>query len=179
MDRTLIILKPHAVQRGLTGRVLSRFEDMGLRISKIKAFIGTPELWRLFYPSDDLWLRNAGSKTLKSCHEAGIDVFKELGTTDPLSIGRMIKDWLVTHMSSGTCIAAILEGNDAPRKVRKACGSTLPNVAEPGTIRFEFSTDSPALANSEKRPVFNIIHASDPDEDGSIEKEISLVFGDS
>jgi nucleoside-diphosphate kinase len=32
METTLIILKPDAVQRGLTGRIISRFEDKGLQI---------------------------------------------------------------------------------------------------------------------------------------------------
>jgi nucleoside-diphosphate kinase len=32
MERTLIIIKPDAVQRGLMGRILSRFEDKGLKI---------------------------------------------------------------------------------------------------------------------------------------------------
>jgi len=103
----------------------------------------------------------------------------EIVTTDPLAIGRKVKEWLVGHMSSGPCVAAVLEGNEAPRKVRKLCGATLPNVADPGTIRFDFSCDSPALANREKRPVFNLVHASDPDEENSIAKEIELVFRNS
>ena len=36
MERTLIIVKPDAVQRGLIGRVLSRFEEKGLRIIGMK-----------------------------------------------------------------------------------------------------------------------------------------------
>jgi nucleoside-diphosphate kinase len=32
MERTLVILKPDAVQRGLMGRILSRFEDKGLKV---------------------------------------------------------------------------------------------------------------------------------------------------
>ncbi len=32
METTLIILKPDAVQRGLMGRILSRFEDKGLQV---------------------------------------------------------------------------------------------------------------------------------------------------
>ena len=32
MERTLIILKPDAVQRGLMGRILTRFEDKGLKV---------------------------------------------------------------------------------------------------------------------------------------------------
>lgn len=177
MDRTLIILKPHAVAKGLTGRILARFEQMGLIIGDIKRFQGAADLWRSFYPSDETWFRNAGTKTLDSCQKVGLDVQKELGTSDPVVIGRMIKEWLVGHMSSGPCVAAILEGNEAARKVRRACGATLPNVADPGTIRFDFSCDSPALANKEKRPVFNLIHASDPDEEGSVEKEIEIIFG--
>jgi nucleoside-diphosphate kinase len=178
MDRTLIILKPHAVQRGLTGRILSRFEDMGLTIRNIKHFQGSARLWQRFYPSDETWFKNAGLKTLKSCQDAGIDVKAELGTSDPSAIGRMIKEWLVGHMSSGPCVAVILEGNEAPIKVRKACGPTLPNLGQPGNIRFDFSCDSPALANKEKRPVFNLIHASDPEEEGSVEKEILIIFGE-
>jgi nucleoside-diphosphate kinase len=36
MERTLIILKPDTVQRGLVGRVISRFEDKGLKIVGLK-----------------------------------------------------------------------------------------------------------------------------------------------
>ena len=32
METTLIILKPDAVQRGLMGRIISRFEDKGLQV---------------------------------------------------------------------------------------------------------------------------------------------------
>lgn len=176
LDKTLVVLKPHAVDRGLTGRVLARFEDMGLKITALKCLRGKPELWEKFYPSDETWFKNAGGKTLGSCQAAGIDVLAVLGTDDPLAIGHLIKGWLVAHMSSGTSIAAILEGNEAQKKVRQACGKTLPNVADPGTIRFDFSSDSPVLANREMRPVFNIIHASDPDEVGAVEKETLLLF---
>ncbi len=36
MERTLIILKPDALQRRLTGRILQRFEDKGLTIAGMK-----------------------------------------------------------------------------------------------------------------------------------------------
>ena len=180
MDRTLIVVKPHAVQRGLVGTFLERFERMGLKIRALKVVNESAEFWEKFYPSDEDWYRNAGSKTLTNCQEKGIDVQERLGTTDAASIGRMVKQWLVDHMSSGESIAAVLEGNEALTKVRLACGKTLPNVAAPGTIRFEYSSDSPPLANEEKRPVYNLIHASDPDEfrDGEpgVEYEVNLFF---
>ena len=37
MERTLIILKPDAVQRGLVGQILTRFENKGLQIVGLKA----------------------------------------------------------------------------------------------------------------------------------------------
>ena len=44
MERTLILLKPDAVQRGLVGEVLSRFEKKGLKIAGMKLMQITPEL---------------------------------------------------------------------------------------------------------------------------------------
>lgn len=44
MQTTLILLKPDAVQRGLMGRIISRFEDKGLQIVGAKMIRMTPEL---------------------------------------------------------------------------------------------------------------------------------------
>ena len=44
MERTLILLKPDAVQRGLVGTILSRFEQKGLKIVAMKFMKITPEL---------------------------------------------------------------------------------------------------------------------------------------
>ncbi|UCD75920.1 MAG: nucleoside-diphosphate kinase [Phycisphaerales bacterium] len=44
MQTTLIILKPDAVQRGLMGRIISRFEDKGLQIIGAKMMLISPEL---------------------------------------------------------------------------------------------------------------------------------------
>lgn len=44
METTLIILKPDAVQRGLTGKILSRFEDKGLAVVGMKLMKISPEL---------------------------------------------------------------------------------------------------------------------------------------
>lgn len=44
MERTLILLKPDAVQRGLSGQILSRFEAKGLKIVALKLMKITPEL---------------------------------------------------------------------------------------------------------------------------------------
>ncbi|MHC5065675.1 MAG: nucleoside-diphosphate kinase [Planctomycetota bacterium] len=44
MERTLILLKPDALQRGLAGSILSRFENKGLKIVGLKLMKISPEL---------------------------------------------------------------------------------------------------------------------------------------
>ena len=44
--------------------------------------------------------------------------------------------------------------------------------AEPGTIRGDYSLDSPALANADKRAVRNIIHASGNAEEAKYEAQL-------
>ncbi|HSJ57722.1 MAG TPA: nucleoside-diphosphate kinase [Anaerolineae bacterium] len=44
MERTLVIIKPDAVQRGLIGPILTRLERRGLRLAALKLVQITPEL---------------------------------------------------------------------------------------------------------------------------------------
>jgi nucleoside-diphosphate kinase len=44
MERTLLLLKPDALQRGLAGRILSRFEEKGIKIAGLKVMRITEEL---------------------------------------------------------------------------------------------------------------------------------------
>lgn len=164
IEETLIIVKPHAVKRGLVGRIITKFEEKGYIISHIKAFQGSLDLWKNFYPSDENWLKNAGMKTIKSNANEGIDTIERLGTDNPVDVGRLIKDWLARDMSSDSVVAFIIRGNDIRKKARLICGETLPNNAAPGTIRFDLSSDTPSMANSDKRPVHNIVHCADPEE---------------
>jgi nucleoside-diphosphate kinase len=49
VERTLIIVKPDGVQRGLIGRVVSRIEDKGLRIAGLKLMNVSRELAEQHY----------------------------------------------------------------------------------------------------------------------------------
>jgi nucleoside-diphosphate kinase len=49
MQRTLILLKPDAVQRRLIGRIIARFEDKALSIVAMKLIHVTPELAKKHY----------------------------------------------------------------------------------------------------------------------------------
>jgi len=44
MQRTLLLVKPDGVQRGLVGRILGRFEDKGLKLVGLKVMQITPDL---------------------------------------------------------------------------------------------------------------------------------------
>ncbi len=173
-ERTLVFLKPDGVQRGLVGEVLGRFERAGLKIAGLKMVRPGAALLERHYPSDEGFLRTLGGKTREAFEAAGRDVRAETGTDDPMVIGRQVRQWLIDFVASGPVVAFVLEGTHAVAVVRKLVGDTLPFRAAPGTIRGDFSADSPTVANLQKRPVRNLIHAS-----GSLDEaafEIGLWF---
>ena len=49
MERTLVLVKPDGVQRGLVGTVIQRFEDKGLQIAGLKLMRVTENLAREHY----------------------------------------------------------------------------------------------------------------------------------
>jgi nucleoside-diphosphate kinase len=49
LEKTFVMLKPDALQRGLYGEILSRLERKGLKFRAAKMFSFTPELCRLHY----------------------------------------------------------------------------------------------------------------------------------
>ena len=49
MDRTLILVKPDAFARNLTGEIIARFERKGLRIVALKQMVVTEELAKQHY----------------------------------------------------------------------------------------------------------------------------------
>lgn len=168
------MIKPDGVKRGLIGEIIKRFEQAGLKIVGLKMYHMTKEEADRFYPSDDEWFVNVGNKTINSYKELGLSVKEEFGTEDPKEIGKVIKTWLTSFVSSGPVVLMVLEGNHAIRKVRSMIGSTIPINANPGTIRGDFSSDSADLANLQKRAIMNVVHASDSPK--SAEYEINFWF---
>ncbi len=174
-ERTLIILKPDAVQRGLIGDIVSRFERIGLKIIGAKFFVPTEELLNKHYPTDRTeFIEGMGHKTLDNYKDLGLDPKAVLGTDDPVEIGKLVQKWLVDFMVSAPVFAVVLEGPHAIEIVRKVRGHTLPLKAEPGTITGDYSFDSSSLANDQQRPIRNLVHASGNREEA--EFEIGLWF---
>jgi nucleoside-diphosphate kinase len=177
VERTLVILKPDAVARGLVGEIVGRFERAGLTVIGLKMVKPTIEFARAHYPMTDVQLIQMGQKTLSTYAELGLDPVEEFGTGDPIRIGKMIHEWNAEFLSSGPVVVMALKGFHAVRKVRSLCGKTMPIAADPGTIRGDFSSASPAVANTQKSAVFNLMHASDNENDpAEPENEIRYWF---
>jgi nucleoside-diphosphate kinase len=159
-ERTFVLVKPDGVKRGLIGECVKRFEQRGLKIIALKMLLPSDEKARAHYPGTEEWLRGMGIKTLDTYAQYGKDPVAELATADSLEIGRLIYRWNTDFLTSGPVVAMVVSGIHAIDMVRKIVGKTLPAFAEMGTIRGDFSVDSPVLANMGKRAIHNIIHAS-------------------
>ncbi|HEX2129448.1 MAG TPA: nucleoside-diphosphate kinase [Solirubrobacterales bacterium] len=131
-SRTLILIKPDAFERGLTGEVLARFERKGLKIAQM----------RLLTADEEIANRHYAEHTEKP-------FFGEL----------------VSFITGGPLVAAVLDGHEAVRAARQLIGATNPLEAAPGSIRGDYATEV----------TFNLVHGSDSDE--SAAREIDIWFG--
>jgi nucleoside-diphosphate kinase len=149
IEKTLIVFKPDAVQRGIVGEILQRFERVGLKIVGTKMISPTKEHYYKHY-----------EEIGKMITRRGKDKF----------------DITLEMMVQGPVIAMVLEGVEAVELVRKLVGTTEPKSAAPGTIRGDFSHMSFGYGDAQSKGIPNLIHASgDPDE---AEQEISHWFSD-
>lgn len=175
-ERTFVMVKPDGVKKGLIGEIIRRFEQRDLKIVALEMFMPTKEQINDHYPKVEEWVRRLGQKTLGTYQKYGVDPVEALGTADDLEIGKMVRGWLIDYMISAPLVRMVVEGVHAVDMVRKICGATLPNMADMGTIRGDYSCDSPAVANSEKRSVMNLVHASETPAEA--EHEIKHWFGE-
>lgn len=170
-ERTLVLIKPDGVKRGLVGEVLGRLEKRGLKIIALQMIWPSREEMENHYPKDKEWITGLGRNTARSYEEFKIPstLADDYGTEDLYEIGKMVRAWLVDFMVSGPIVKIVIEGLHAIRMVRKIVGPTIPAFAEMGTVRGDFSVDSPVLANAQKRAVRNLIHASGNPEESVFE----------
>lgn len=164
-EQTFVLIKPDAVQKGLIGEIIKRFEQRDLKIVALEMFQPTEEQIDTHYPKDEAWITRLGEKSLSTYKKYGIDPVPLVGSNDPAKIGPMVRGWVIDYMTSAPLVRMVVQGLHAVDTVRKISGPTLPFIAEMGTIRGDFSIDSPALANSEKRAVMNLVHASETSEE--------------
>lgn len=150
VEKTLVVFKPDAVQRGLVGEILTRFERVGLKIVATKMIAPTKEHYHKHYEEIGQMITRRG--------EHAFDVTLQM-------------------MTQGPVIAMVFEGVEAVQLVRKLVGGTEPKASPPGTIRGDFAHMSFGYADGEKKGIPNLIHASGNEEEA--EKEIDHWFADS
>lgn len=175
-ERTLIVIKPDGIERGLAAGIMVRYEKAGLRIAGCKLIKIKKSFAGKHYTASEQQIMTMGNKTIESSKTNNIyeQMAEKFKTEDPGKIGAEIRKLMINFISSGPVLAIVFEGEDAVQKARKLTGFTDPSKADKGTIRGDFGQDSIAAATVEKRVVKNLVHAS-----GSIEeagKEISLWF---
>ncbi|HSE28999.1 MAG TPA: nucleoside-diphosphate kinase [Candidatus Saccharimonadales bacterium] len=176
-ERTYCMIKPDGVMRGLVGEIIHRLEKAGLKVVAMKMLIPTEEQVRAHYPaSDEAWVLRLGEKSLSGFENLDVTAKEVLGSEDKAELGKEVLESLIKFMQSGPVVCMVVEGIQAVEMVRKLAGHTLPFKADVGTIRGDFSVDSPAVANAEKRSIHNLFHASETAAEA--ENEIKLWFGD-
>ncbi len=175
-QRTYCMVKPDGVLRGLIGEIILRIEKAGLKVVGIKMVSASEEQIIAHYPmSDQAWVDRLGEKGLGTFADLQLNPQEILGTSDKSVIGKSVAESLVKYMTSGPVLCMVVEGIQAIDMVRKLAGHTLPYKAEMGTIRGDFSVDSPAVANLENRAIHNLFHASENEIEAA--NEIALWFG--
>ena len=149
IQRSLVVLKPDAVQRGIVGEIIHRFERVGLKIVGMK----------MVMPGEDLYYKHY-EDVGQMITRHGEDIFR----------------YNIQYMMTGPVIAICLEGIEAIPLVRKIVGPTEPKSADMGTIRGDFAHMSYGYSDAKKMGVPNLVHASaTPDE---AKKELALWFSE-
>ena len=166
-ERTLVLLKPDAVQRSLIGEIVGRFEKVGLKIVAMKFLLPTKEQAYKHYVKNEAEIEALGNRSIEAKKKSDI-----IETKDPKVLGKEIINRLVAFLSAGPIVAIILEGNQAIKITRKIVGSTEPLQSAMGTIRGDYTIDSYAMADGDNRSVRNLAHASSSPEDSDYEIKV-------
>lgn len=168
-ERTLVILKPDAVQRGLMGEIIRRFEKVGLKMVAMKIMMATEQQCWDHYNKDEAWFLKKGANIMKNREDLGMPIEK-----DALEYGKDIIRALVKFMTAGPIVPMIFEGNQAIGIVTKIVGGTEPLTSDVGTIRGDYTLDSYELSSYDDRAVRNLIHCSD--QVSEAEREMKIWF---
>ena len=171
-EKTLVVIKPDGVKRGLVGEIVSRFEKAGLKIIGLKAVKISEEMALKHYGYNDEWFEKVGQKVKDFYTKIGFDIGENFSKLSNKEVGKLIQKWNADFLQEGPVVAMILKGYGAVEAIRKIVGSTYPSDALPGTIRGDYAIESPIVANIEQKAVRNLVHASGTPEEAELEIEL-------
>lgn len=140
VQRSLVLLKPDVLERGIVGEIVTRFERVGAKIIGMKLLISEKDTASQHY-TEDLARRR----------------------------GEKVRELMINMLTSGPIVAIALEGVEMVEVARKMVGATEPKSAAPGTIRGDYAHVSFAHADEQGIGVFNLIHASGNTEEAEAE----------
>lgn len=140
LQRTLVLLKPDAIHRGIVGEVMHRFERVGAKMVGLKMLVSDKDTAMKHY-TEDITRRR----------------------------GEKVRNMMIEMLVSGPIIAVVYEGIEIIDIVRKLVGVTEPKASAPGTIRGDFTHVSFGYADSKNMPIINLIHASTSPEEAETE----------
>lgn len=140
LQRSLILLKPDAINRGIVGEILQRFERVGAKMVGLKMLVSEKDTALRHY-TEDITIRR----------------------------GERVRKAMIEMLLSGPIIALVLEGVDMVDMARKMVGATEPKSALPGTIRGDYAHVSFGYCDEKQIGVFNLVHASETPEEAEIE----------
>ena len=143
IQRTLILLKPDALDRGIVGEIVTRFERVGAKLVGLKLLVSEKDTAMKHY-TEDLAIRR----------------------------GEKVRELMISMLTSGPIVAIVLEGIEIVEVVRKMVGGTEPKSAAPGTIRGDYAHVSFKYADEHGIGVFNLIHASGSPEEAPVEIDV-------
>ncbi len=155
-ERTLVVIKPDGVQRGLIGEIVKRIERSGLKLVGLKMIVPSEAFIESHYTLEPEWLMNVGKKSIEGLKEKGLTPPSE----DPLIAAHKVLDALKKYLASGPVVVMVWQGAHAVKIVRKIVGNTEPLSSDVGTIRGDFVLDSYQIADEDNRAVRNLVHAS-------------------
>jgi len=69
-ERTLVLIKPDGVKRGLVGEIMRRIEGKGLKIIALGMVEATADQVDGHYPKEEAWIKRLGEKTLKTIKDS-------------------------------------------------------------------------------------------------------------
>jgi nucleoside-diphosphate kinase len=140
IERTLVLIKPEGVKRNLIGKIITRFEDAGLKIVGMK----------------QSWIKKDFAK-------------KHYTESISKKHGEKVREILLDYITEGPVIAMVIEGVEAIENVRKIVGGTEPKSAPPGTIRGDFAHTSWGYTRKNEKAIKNLMHASEDKKDAEKE----------
>lgn len=168
-QKSLVLLKPDAVQRNLIGEIIGYFEEGGLKVEAMEMTEASDEIVSKHYPLDNReYLLGLGHQDVSGLSEEDLEKVYQKNY-------KIVKD-LQDYIKSGPIVKMILGGReDVVAKVREIVGKTNPAASPKGSIRGDLGEDSFEISDKEGRAVYNLVHASGTPEEA--EAEIALWFG--